>query len=118
MRWLLLANQRCDASHGASASDGGFFDAIPHRTPARTLETEPVEAVRAEAQEVRAIDHWRKPRVPEQLHRDRAAERGEIELDRLRSLREIRDDENGLVAVLAQEREHGLVARSQKRDRA
>src|SRR5206468_7953800 len=105
IRWLFAPNHRCSGSHAASGSDGGGFDAIADGPALARLEAEPVEVVGAEAQEVRTLADRGEARLPEQLDRDGAAKRREIELDGLRRRGEVRHDQQGLVLPAAQERE-------------
>ena len=56
--------------------------------------------------------------VTENLHERAAGEARQIELRRLREARKIRDDQDGLVFELAQERQHLRVIRMEKFERA
>src|SRR5512138_2540639 len=84
-----------DATREGSArggpSDRGALDAIG--PVALELQAKPVEAVGAQAQEVRGLPDRRKGRFAEHLGRHGPGERGEVELDRLRGRREVDDDQ-------------------------
>src|SRR5439155_16422253 len=99
IRRVLLANHRCRGNHAASASDGGVLDAIANRPPLALLETEPVEAVRAETQEVWLRGDRGESGVAEELGGDGATVGGQVELDRLRALGQVAHDEDGVVGV-------------------
>src|SRR5262249_60276029 len=114
------ARPSADATRAGSArgppSDRGALDAIRPVAVARMLQAKPVEAVRAEAQEVRASPAGRKGGPPQHLRRRDPGERSEVELDRLRRRREVGDDQERLVLEPAQIGEHAGVARAQKLD--
>src|SRR5207244_2996320 len=105
-------------SHSARRSDGGVFDAIALRAALTRLQPEPVEPVRPQGEEVRGVTHRGEARLAEQLHRDGATVAREVEAHRLRAPREIRDDEDGLLTVLADEGEHARVDGVEELDRA
>src|SRR3989475_12489456 len=118
IRRVFVANQRWWPSHSARRSDGGVFDAIALRAALTRLQPEPVEPVRPQGEEVRGVTHRGEARLAEQLHRDGATVAREVEAHRLRAPREIRDDEDGLLTVLADEGEHARVDGVEELDRA
>src|SRR5687767_14523287 len=71
----------------------------------RVLELEPEEAARPEREQVRQLADLREARVPKQLHRHAAGERGEVELDRLRRPGEVVDAEDDVLGERANVRE-------------
>src|SRR3712207_1348961 len=85
--------------------------------PARPLEPEPVEAVRAEGQEVGQLADGRKAGLAEQLDRHVVAEAVEVELDRLAEAREVVHDQEQLILVLADVREDPGISRVEELDR-
>src|SRR6266542_3812656 len=114
----LAPNQRWARSQGTNASDGALFDAIADGTPDRPFEPEPVEPLRTETQEVRRGLNGGEPRAAEQLHGRGAPEPGQVQLHGLRTIREVGHHEDDVVAVLAEEGEDGVVARTQELDGA
>ena len=84
---------------------------------ARRLEREPIERVRAEREEIRNVADLRKLGAPKELVWHLPFELREIELHKLHEARQVRDDEDRLVAMLPDEREDARVVRAEKLDR-
>src|SRR5205823_14954412 len=81
-------------------------------------ETEPVEGVRGQREQIRQLADRRERRTAEELDRHAAAVLLQAELHRLRRAREIGDAENRLVAELAQVRQYLAVPGRQEREAA
>ena len=84
----------------------------------RFLEREPVELVHAEREQVGQLADGGKRRLPEQLARLAALVGAEVQLDVLHAPRKVRHHQNGLVLVLADERQHVRVVGGEELDRA
>src|SRR5262245_59518002 len=113
----LPARGRGDGCPSGDRSYGAVFDPVAAGGAGSGIEAEPVEAVGTEAEEVRPVADGGEAGLSEHLEGDGAAVAREIELDRLRTLGEIRDDEDALFGQLAREGQHGGVARPQELDR-
>src|SRR5215470_11843760 len=103
-------------SPGRARSDGCPLDSKRLVAVAGPLQAEPVEAVRAQAQEVGRGADGRERRAAEHLDRRGPGEGAQVELDRLRRRREVGDDQERLAGVPAQVGEHLRVARPQELD--
>ena len=79
---------------------------------------EPEESVRRQCEQIRKLANRRKRRAAHQLDRYASLVSSEIQLDRLRRTREIRDAKDRLVAILAQVRQYFAIAGPQKRERS
>jgi len=73
------------------------------------LEGEPIEGVRAQREEVGCITHGRESGVTEEFHGNCAGNVRKVQLNGLGEAREVRDDENALPFVLADEGENAAV---------
>src|SRR6476659_5964580 len=83
-----------------------------------TLELEPVEAIRAECQEIRDLANTRKLGVAQNLYGDEPGEARKVELHRLHVVREIGHAEDRVAFVLAKIDENPGVGRLEKPQRA
>ena len=91
---------------------------VPDRRRRVGRELEDVVAVARQRHQVRELADRRERRAARHLDRHAALEPREIELDRLRRAREVRDAQHGFAVVLAQVREHLAVAGLEENERA
>ena len=91
---------------------------VAPRGRGRDREEEPVEGVRIEGDGVRPGPDGRERRASEHLDRRDPLHVAEVELHRLRVAGQVRHDQDPLVLVLADEREHAGVVRKEEAQRA
>ncbi len=84
------------------ALGGGLVGAV-------LLETQPVEVVRTERQQVRQLADVREGRLPEELARHETPPAREVQLDVLGEPGQVGDHEDLLIVVGADERQHAVV---------
>ncbi len=91
---------------------GGEALVMPRGSRGLAAQSEPVEAIAGECQEIRQLADGRKRSAAEKLDRNGALELGQVDLDRLCGPREIHDTQNRVIAVVAQIDEHFAVTRA------
>src|SRR5690606_4938217 len=91
---------------------------VPRRRRRRCAQQQPEEAVRRKSEEIRQITDGRERVSTHQLHRHEPLVLSKLELDRLRSLREIGDAQHDLIVELANISNDLAMARTEKLERA